>query len=268
MRKKTQGEQCINKKIIEYAKMATSVWKEFAKDDDNKKIKNYFYLRPTQSGINIITTLDGYEMRGLKKSRKKYLTKGKELLKKLQLIKKDYKKIVALDVKTRNKSMEELGFSCRSGSGEKSKLEEKTQAIMINTMSDDDNLKKSLKAKKKIQFVASELIFEQGKNKVDVVGYDKKDIYMFELKKSRTTKVDQVANYVKYYKKKKNSQILKELLANYPINPVKKYTDIKGVMVMEYADNSIDEQKWKNLAKQHNITILFYSSSLQYKKVT
>ncbi|MCF7870365.1 MAG: hypothetical protein K9M01_04540 [Candidatus Omnitrophica bacterium] len=263
MRKKTQGEQHANKKIIEYAKMAASTWEEFVKDDDNEKIKNYFHLRPTNSGITIVSTLPDYEMRGITGIKTK-----KDLFSILNNINNEYAKITSLNPERKREVMEKLQFKSRSKEKPKNILEEKIQATMINTMSKDRNLPAKLGSQNKyIHFIASELILEKGPNRVDIVGYDEKDIYLFELKKARTKKIDQVANYVNYYKQQPQIEVLKKLLANYPINPVKKFDNIKGIMVMEDADNSEGRSDWKKPAKEQGIKILFYSSSLKYRNI-
>jgi len=131
-------------------------------------------------------------------------------------------------------------------------------------MSKDANLARVLGSDKEIKFIASELIFEQGPNRVDVVGFNGKTLYFFELKKDRTTKVEQVKEYVNYYR---NSELLKQLLSKYPINPVKEFQEIKGVMVMRHAEGSAKDKKWKSLAEKNQISIVFYSDSFSFEKV-
>lgn len=60
-------------KIIENAEIARVAWDEFIKDESNKRILRFFHLRPTNSGVTIVTTLDGYEMRGIVKHSKEEL---------------------------------------------------------------------------------------------------------------------------------------------------------------------------------------------------
>ena len=158
--------------------------------------------------------------------------------------------------------MKEIGFAKKPKEKDVA-IEEDIQALMIRSMSRDENLRIRLEAKNKIQFVASELIFEKGKNRVDVVGFDGIDLYFFELKKGRTTKVDQVKRYVDYYSEPANLNILKTLLKTYPINPVDRFEAIKGIMVMQYAVNS--DANWNDLAKKHRINIMFLEKSLSYR---
>jgi len=185
----------------------------------------------------------------------------------LEVISKNYEVLTSLNEKKKNEVMKNLDFPQR-GKIKHRKLEEKIQATMINTMGKDRNLKGKLKSSNNIHFVASELIFEKSKNRVDIVGYDNKDIYLFELKKGRTKKVEQVADYVKYYSEKNKKDILRKILEHYPINPVKEFNKIKGVMVMEYAENSVGLTAWQKLAKQNQIHILFYKSALMYEAIT
>ena len=138
---------------------------------------------------------------------------------------------------------------------------------MIRKMSNDDDLMKKLKAKNNIKFIASELIFEQGNYRVDIVGYDGIDLYLFELKKGRTTKVDQVKKYVDYYSEPDKRKTLEDLLSNYPISPVKSFDKIKGVMIMQYAENSYYSKKWCEFEKKNTIKILFFEKYLAYKTV-
>ena len=249
--------------IIQYAMMASRVWDRFAKGK-NALITRFFHLRPTNSGVTVISTLPGYEMRGVVN-----IKDEPNLLRILSNIAEDYKRITSLDETLKIEIMEnDLEFSCRPKEKKDNKLEEKIQALMINTMGRDRNLAAKLGAKNSfIHFVASELIFKQGNNRVDIVGFDGQDLYFFELKKDRTTKVDQVKRYVDYYSNAPQIDTLKELLRNYPINPVADFRSIKGVMVMEDAENSTGKDKWKSLAAKNKVDILFYAAALEYKHV-
>jgi hypothetical protein len=248
--------------IIKYAKMAAEAWETFIKTGDKKqRVSKYFHLRPTNSGVTVATTLSDYEMRGITKIRDK-----EELLNILKKIDKNYEVLTSLNEDKKKEYMKNLHFLQRQKAKDEI-LEEKIQAAMINTMSNDKNLKEKLNAKNPIRFIASEFIFDQGKNRVDVVGYDEQDIYFFELKKGRTTAVKQVSEYVKYYSKEDKFTILRQILEAYPISSVKKIRRLIGVMVMEYAESSSGLEKWKKLAKSNGIRILFYKSSLMYEDI-
>ena len=260
---KLHSKKCQGYVIVEYAKMAKAAWEKFSKDG-NSQIGRFFHLRPTNSGVSIISTLPGYEMRGIVNIRDE-----ESLLAVLSRISREYKRITSLDEDLKIKIMgNDLKFSCRPQEKKDNKLEEKIQALMINTMGRDRNLAEKLGAKSKfIHFIASELIFEQGHNRVDIVGYDGQDLYFFELKKDRTTKIEQVKDYVEYYTRAPQVDTLSELLKNYPIHSVDSFGSIKGVMVMEDAENSTGKEKWKSLGAKNKVDILFYAPSLEYKHV-
>jgi len=246
-----------NLKILDYAQMATNIWKTMPQEKQYS-ISRYFHLRPTNSGITIISTIPLFSMRGITS------IKDEDTLNKiLKKIYKNISKISAVDKTTVVETLKEIGFKQRK-SAEKGDIEEDVQALMIQNMSNDENLRIKLDAKNKIQFIASELIFEKGRNRVDIVGFDGVDLFLFELKKDRTTKVDQVKRYVDYYSEPKKLEILKQLLKIYPINPVEEFKKVKGIMVMQYAENS-DPEQWRKLALKHSIDILFFEKSLSYK---
>jgi hypothetical protein len=121
-----------------------------------------------------------------------------------------------------------------------------------------------------IRFVASEFIFEQGNNRIDIIGYDGETVYFFELKKDRTTKVDQVRNYVDYYTSPDNIETFVNVLRNYPITPIPNLPDapvVRGVMVMRDAAGSRNNPMWGQLATAHNVDILFFQESITFQKI-
>ena len=247
--------------ILDYAKKSTDIWNSLPQEMKNS-LNMYFHLRPTNSGITIVSTIPLFPMRGITGIKSK-----SDLLKKLNDICDNINKIYSVDEKDVTGILKEIGFKKRGDDLKEDKkegdIEEDIQALMIRSMSKDENLRIKLEAKNKIQFVASELIFEQGKNRVDVVGFDGVDLYFFELKKGRTTLVGQVKQYVDYYSELTNLSRLRELLKVYPINPVDRFEKIKGIMVMQYAENST--VNWSKLAKDHAIDILFFEKSLSYR---
>jgi len=247
----------INRNIIENAKKATDAWGRLDKKDQGN-LKKYFHLRPTQSGISVISTLSFLPMRGL-------VVPPNKLSVSLDYLKDNYKTITQVDEKKARDFLTDINkkfwFKSRSGI---SILEENIQSIMINTMSEDSNLSLSLNLSNPIQFIASELRFQQGQYRVDIVGYDKDDLYLFELKRNRTTKVIQLNNYVNYYIKYRT--FLEDLLQNYPINPVRKFNNIYGCMVMKYCEEKNQRDKLKNEASANKLKLLFYNSSIRYHK--
>lgn len=248
-------------RIIDNAEMAKSVWDNFTNEANNKKIERFFHLRPTNSGVTIVSTLNGYEMRGIRKNSHDNLRNTLE-----QILDK-YDVLVSIDDTKKEKAMEDLKFGKRGSRNNQTgaSLEEVAQAVMINTMSDNTDLAK-LFSVEKIKFIASELILEKGPHRVDIIGVDEKTktLYLFELKKGRTHRANQLSDYVGYYNKKRD--VLEKLLKTYPINSVDKFERIQGVMVMKYAENSFYQDKWKKDKEYYKIEILFYEHSLSYKK--
>lgn len=242
-------------KIIANAVKASSVWNSL-KTEEKKKLKKYFHLRPTNSGMTIISTLPQIPMRGIS------VTSKGQMEATLKLILENYKKLVSVDMKKAIEAIKHVGFKCKKTP--KLGLEENVQAVMINTMTRDKNLTKELGCKNEIKFIASEVILERNKEggRLDIVGYDGRDIYFFELKKDRTTDMKQLKRYLKYFESKRIKPVLEKLLANYPINSVPKYKNIIGVMVMRSSDNS--KVDWRKLSGQSKV--LFYTTSLSYCK--
>jgi hypothetical protein len=177
--------------IIDYAKMASGVWNGLDEKNQNDLKKN-FHLRPTESGITIVSTVPNFAMRGITGIKDEITLKDT-----LNYLSKKIPRINADKEKTVNSTMKSLGFKQRNEDNKlkKSDLEEDVQATMIRTMTGDDNLKKKLGLKEPMQFIASELIFSADeKNRIDIVGFDGETLFFLELKRKRTTKVEQVKN--------------------------------------------------------------------------
>ena len=247
--------------IIENAKFGTSAWQRL-EDREKKNLGKYFHLRPTQSGVTIVSTLPYAPMRGITG-----LASVSAISEALNKISQNFKKITQDDEEAAKQVLNvELGFALRPDAGDHDPLEESYQAMMVNLMS-QSNIAESMGLSEKMEFIASELIFEQGPNRVDVVGICGRELYFFELKRDRTTKVGQVREYVDYYSQPPNMAILKQLLANYPIRPVKEFDAIRGVMVMRYAESSFNREMWKKLALENQVKILFFVDSLHFMQV-
>lgn len=250
----------MKKQILDYAKVATAAWNQFDQEDQ-KIIQKYFHLRPTQSGVTLVTTLPFLAMRG-----RDGLQSEDDVSTLLRAIIKNYREITQDDDDRAVEVVSDiLGIVVGRRDLSEDDLEYDIQARMINHMSDDSNLAKALGSKTMIQFVASEMIFEQGPNRVDIVGFNGSDLFFFELKKGRTTKVKQVADYVRHYGE---SPLLGPLLAVYPIYPVAAFEKIKGVMVMRHSEGSARHDKWKKLAELNRISIVFYRNSLSFARVS
>lgn len=251
----------ISQRIIENACIASNVW-----ETSSEKIKKYFHLRPTQSGVTIYTTNPIMAMRGVDVKNKNRDLAAK-LQKKVNDISKSYDRLLSDDIYKAVEEYKKLGFKEREKkmSG---RLEEYYQAVMINEMGDDVNLQNKLRLKAPIRFVGSEIILEKGKHRIDIVGFEEieKKLYLLELKKDRTEKVEQVANYVDYYSEGEASVVFKDLLKVYPGVSSVQFKVIRGVMVMRIAEN-MTEEKWFQKAAQHNVDILFFKESIKFEKV-
>jgi hypothetical protein len=184
-----------------------------------------------------------------------------ELRESLHRLYVEFPKFTSTDDEKSREVLKKLDFKARK-CDHPELLEEYTQATLINTMEDNKTLESIVNSSGPIKFIASELIFENGPNRIDIVGYDSKDLYFFELKKDRTSKIKQLVDYVKYYKK---NEVLGRLLSVYPITSVEKYDAIKPIMVMRYAENSSSNKRWTDLANKGKIQIIFYKPSYTFE---
>jgi len=244
-------------KISEISQMANSVWNSYSSVQQSS-LSEFFHLRPTNSGVTVVSTLPFMPMRGINniKSENSLIN----LLDSILNIKND---ILPKDENLAKKEFMKLGFKERTI---KSIKEEDYQAKFINIMNCNDGLKKILNTPSLIQFVASEFIYEIGKNKIDIVGFDGSDLYLFEFKNIRTTNVEQLVNYVNYFSLETNQIIIKKILSNYPIYPVKEFRNIKGVMTMPYAKNSFSYNDWNSIGNKNGIEIIFFDESMNFYK--
>lgn len=249
--------------ILENAIIAGRVYDNLA--DEQKKCLEKFHLRPTQSGITVVSTLPYAAMRGVD------VTTEAALKTKLEGLAAAYPQIMADDEEAAgNYLITQFGFQLRTHKTEEL-LEEDFQARMINFMH-HSNLAKlmGLPAGRTIRFIASEFIFEQGNNRIDIIGFDGEIVYLFELKKDRTRKVKQVRDYVDYYTSPAKVATFVNVLRSYPINPLPNLPDVptvRGVMVMRDAANARNNPTWGQLAAEHNVDILFFEESITFRKI-
>ena len=107
-------------KIIDYSLVANRAWTKYGDDvKGGQRIAKYFHLRPTNSGVTLISTLSNYEMRGIKG-----LKKEDEIIDILKKINDKYEVLTSVDDKKRNSTMGNLEFKQR-GEVKDRKLEEK-----------------------------------------------------------------------------------------------------------------------------------------------
>lgn len=230
--------------IIENALKAKEQWKKFAEQHKEvEEFKKKFHLRPTKSGVTIVSTIQEKPMRGKKVGR--------------TVVKKWLDELYNLTMS--NKSQEEkmhaltqLNFQEKTKSSNKRK-EEFYQAEMIEKMSDNQSLKDFLEVDELI-FIASEFILYDkseisNRERIDIIGYDgKSKLIFFELKTpdSNDKPIEQLKKYIDNYGGEKLGKMLK-VLEEYPINSVdSKNIVIEGCAIYGYGEKiNLNESKKK-----------------------
>lgn len=235
-------------KIYENAKEAREIYIKFlAKNKQADLFRQCFHLRPTSKGVTIVSTLPEGPMRGIDCC-------TDDLAGILRELNKQLKKFVANDEQTVKTALTTLGFKQRSNVS-KNEREENTQARFIQGMV------KGKAAFDGIQFVASEFNLE-GKKRFDVVGVKDDTLYIFELKRGRVTSaINQVDKYCEHIKT--NIDHYCRVLDVYPNLEVKRFKDIQGIAVMEWAKNS-RSSTWSELLNNKKIRIWFFERSLSF----
>lgn len=234
-------------KILKNTIEASRQWSEFEKEcKDIDLFKKYFHLRPTGSGVTIVSTLESRPMRGKKVGR--------------TVVKKWLEELYNLMMSNRSQGEKEdmltqLGFQIRKKSSTQ-KYEETHQAKMIAEMTINQSLKDYLGVDD-IIFIASEFILHDDndtsdRERIDIIGYDGKNrIFFFELKAPENETddpVEQVKRYIKKYGGIKRKDML-SVLKDYPINSiVKDDVVIEGYAVYGYGDevNIVSSKKADN----------------------
>jgi hypothetical protein len=239
-------------KIIENAQLATQVWNKI-EHKEKDKFTRYFHIRPTNESFTLVSVNSYLPMRGI------HLQTPKDLESSIILLLNNLKKITSVNAGAAKKYLLNLGFAEKSKA--KNPQEDEIQAKIIRTMNDNDNLCRIIGVDR-IQFVASELVLEQKKTRIDIVGIAKNKLILFELKRGRTNKTEQLYNYINYYNE--NIIKLKELLSAYPINNVPSFNYIEGIMVMNFAENS-PRETWQISENKHNIKIIFFEDSYIFR---
>jgi hypothetical protein len=241
-------------KIIENAKISISIWNKI-EHKDKDKFSRYFHIRPTNGGFTIVSVNSCLPMRGI------HPKTPKDLESNIILLLNNLKKITGVDTEAAKKYLLKLGFEEKPNAG--NPQEDEIQAKIIRTMNDNDNLCRIIGVNK-IKFVTSELILEQKKTRIDIVGLANNKLLLFEIKRGRTEKTEQLYDYIVYYNK--NIDKLKYLLSVYPINSVPSFDKIEGIMVMKFAENS-SREKWQKSENKHNIKIIFFEDSYIFRDV-
>lgn len=221
--------------LLENTKEAKKQWEEFARTHEHvDDFKKRFHLRPTGSGVTIVTTIPEKPMRGKKVGK---TTVMKCLDKLYSITMSNMAEIKKLELLT------QLQFEERKQDSSK-KREEFYQAKMIAEMAENQSLKDFLKVDELI-FIASEFILhdqsdKSNRERIDIIGYDGKNrLFFFELKDPINPKGDpleQVSKYVDKYGGAKREEVL-ELLGEYPIHAVSSNDiTIEGCAVYGYGE--------------------------------
>jgi len=237
--------------IIKNTKTASEQWIEFAsKKKDIDQFKKLFHLRPTKSGVTIVSTNLGKPMRGIKVGRK-------VAKKHLENIYSEYNSSV--DEDDFNNKLDDLKFQNRKISKDKIN-EEIVQAKMIREISGNQVLKNFLEVDELI-FIASEFILHSStdsdnlpRERVDIIAYDGENkIFLFELKTPDNKKdnpENQLKKYLKKYSEHKKQETI-SVLSEYPINCINndKNIEFEAYAIINYS-NAIDYENSKRATYQ------------------
>lgn len=196
---------------------------DFFKQEEHN-FRASFHLRPTSSGVTIVSTLPVAPMRGINIQNDKL---GEKLLEIRRILNEtDNNKILEL--------LRGAGFNMRTS---ESNREENVQAALIRDMVlHPANYEDMF-------FVASEFdLFGYGENgketkRADVLAYKDSFLYNIELKNQRLTETaKQVNGYVKHIKD--NLDAYSDCLAEFPNCNIQGITDVKGIALVPYSERS------------------------------
>lgn len=248
-------------KIIRNARNAsTALGRLNGKLTDQGLLWDYFHLRPTSGGVTIVSHHPLAPMRGADCTADTLEDTLLRLDGHLSTLAAEYPKEEELFA-----VLDRFGFSHRSERKEKD-LEEDVQAAFISGM-----ISRGAEYEG-IQFLASELILRDEdssqQNRFDVVGYKDHILYIFELKRGRTTAIyEQMDRYRKHFEAYRQEFI--ELLTAYPRTAcpeaVEKIKDVKYVAVMK--DARLSRQDWMTKAKNACVDTWFFRPTLAFRKL-
>jgi len=256
-------------KIAQNAKTAREIWEPFA---HNKKLCECFHLRPTKSGITLVSTLPYAPMRGISLSAAAVTPLLNEITKKINVL-------LGLDTKKALALLESWNFKLREidvyfGLDEEdavaflenrnfeiletvSFMEENAQALFIKGMILKQEMYEG------IHFVASELELAGKSSRFDIVGYKDNTLYIFEMKKGRKVAgLAQTAGYAKLINENKHHFL--SVLTHYPHCSIDNFNKIIPVAVMGYAANAVSQLTAK--AKEAEVALWFYERSITLRK--
>ena len=239
-------------KIIQNTKVAQEVWKKYVHD---RKMCECFHLRPTGSGITIISMLPYAPMRGLCDVNPDKLN---DELKKLS---GETSRLLGVDEDKASEIMVKHGFIDEEYRVKRSGVwkEDNAQALFVKGMILKHDMYEG------IDFVASELALAGKSSRFDIVGYKDDDLYIFEMKKERPQKgFEQVAKYAAAINN--NKEIFLSVLSKSPYCPVNNFKKVHAITVMRYAENSATQLK--NSAKKAGVGLWYYERSITLRKTT
>jgi Holliday junction resolvase len=235
--------------IIENAKAVNGLYKELCRDAN---FKERFHLRPIGDRITIVSTLSCAPMWGL--SVEKQQLEGT-----LEKLGKAFKTICSVTRETVLKGLKDVGYDIERKT-ESPNSEAAVQAKFIQ------GLLAGQPDYEGIEFVASELsLGKESKHakktgRFDVVGLKGDTLYVFELKKDRTTKVEQVVDYVALINA--NKEHFRNVLSVYPNRAVGDWDKVQGVMVMSHAVNVTKEIGKK--AKENGVELWYFEPAIRF----
>jgi hypothetical protein len=234
------------KRIRKNAEAAKGIYEELCRDKRLAPDFNmYFHLRPTSSGITIVSTLSDAPMRGMTNVKKGELEKILSALND-EIRSGDTGKVANV----LHEKYEVKKRKTKNAISEKS--EEEVQADFIKLLSRQSGYEG-------IKFVASELMLNE-KKRFDVVGIEGKTLYVFELKKGKDHNVmKQIAGYIEQIDNKENKKDFSDILSVYPNNAVN-FSEIKGVVVTKRDGN---ETKKENNVE---LWLWYYEPELRIEK--
>ena len=257
--------------IIANAKFAKNAVIELEPKLKNRELLwEQFHLRPTSTGITVVSNNLRYPMRGV--------SVGTDALEGL-LLDLDGEAVRLLgaglldaDQRARlGEIMERLGFQTREeaekeAAGPRVELLEHVQARFISGMI------RGGAEYAGIRFLASELILPDAdaekQGRFDVVGYKDGTLYLFEIRRERETEAyDRLARYRDYYEA--HAADFDRLLGAYPRTACTDLVSLHAlrcVAVMRYAANSpVDWQEKSNAA---GADTWFFESSYSFRKLS
>lgn len=249
--------QKIVQQVTDNSLISQEIFRSFLKKiNEPMSFLKCFHLRPTSNGVTIVSTLPYAAMRGVS-------IKCSELGTKLDILSEHFNKLVGVDEYQAKQLLHDLGFQqrLRKYKSIDFALEEDIQAHFIRGMLDNQAYYDG------IQFVASELNLEDS-NRFDVIGIKDNCVYIFELKKGRTTAIfEQIGRYIEHFNQYGDE--FSSLIQSYPNLrlPNIKINEVKGIAVMRYAENS-SSTKWESLIMQHQIDVWFYKEAISFYKLT